>query len=194
MTNYQGGLPMPDPVKNKRDMYRRIVAGEFGNTLPRFFDLADWVASGRRFALWGVQHTSIAGFPGTRLDVPTAEVPARIAAGGFGADFVVSPMVHQVGRVLWEGNVCEIPGCGLVCSGNVSPAPGSWRRHMLAPRRWEGSAARVLLRSVLNPNSYADLETLLDSYPGHVVELSALDVCFGTCPDRNAVIWEVRAY
>jgi hypothetical protein len=104
-------------------------------------------------------------------------------------------MVHQVGRVQWEGDVCvRHDGPGLLCSGTVAPAPGSWRRHMLAPKRWEGSAATVLLRTVLNENSYDDLIALLETYPGHVVELSALDVCFGTVPGRNAVTWEVRQY
>lgn len=173
-----------------------MVRGDFGNTLPRFFSLAEWYGSDeyRRFRLWGVQHTSLPDFPGTRLDVARRDVEAVLSAGGFGADFVISPMVHQVGRVQWEGDVCEIPGRGLVCSGGVAPAPGSWRTHMRRPRLWEGSAARLLLAAVLNPNSRDDLQTLIDGYPGHVVELSALDCCFGTCPGRNAIIWEVRDY
>ncbi len=183
-------------ITNKREMYRRIVRGDFGNTLPRFFSWGDWIGSREffRFPLWGVQHTSIPGFPGTRLDVPTGDVERVIEAGGFGSDYCISPMVHQVGRVLWEGDVCEIPGAGLVCSGNSRPAPGSWRSHMKAPRLWERSAARRLLAEVLNPNSAADLAALLELYPCHVVELSALDVCFGSCQGRNAVVWEVRAY
>lgn len=183
------------PVTNKADMYRRIVAGEFGNTLPRWFDIRQWEADGPRYRLWGVQHTTVTGFPGTRLDVDTNDVFRTIRDGGFWGDYCISPMVHQVGNVLWEGDVClRHDGPGLLCSGNVNPAKGSWRRHMLSPRRWEGSAANALLRHVLNENSYDDLLCLLDGYPGHVVELTALDVCFGTCPDRNAVVWELRRY
>jgi hypothetical protein len=113
--------------------------------------------------------------------------------GGFNGDYNISPMMAQEGRqVLWEGDVCLGPG--LLCSGHANPAPGSWRTHMKNPRLWEGSAASVLLRSVLNENSHDDLMTLVDLYPDHVVELSALNVCFGTVPGRNAVIWEVRKY
>jgi hypothetical protein len=65
---------------------------------------------------------------------------------------------------------------------------------MLAPRLWEGSAARGLLRAVLNPNSYDDLMEMIGVYPNHVVEMSVLDCCFGTVPGRNAVVWEVRRY
>lgn len=178
-------------------MYARLCAGEFGNTVPRYSRIIDWRDSPdySRYILWGVQHATKAAFPGTRLDVPRQDVAARVATGGFGTDYVISPMVHQVGRVLWEGDVCQRhDGAGLLCSGTVSPAPGSWRRHMLAPRRWEGSAAPALLRSVLNENSYDDLMILLETYPEHVVELTALDVCFGTCPHRNGVVWEVRSY
>jgi hypothetical protein len=184
------------PVLTKREMYRRLVAGEFGNTLPRYFSLGEWHDSAdyARYVLWGVQHASISAFPGTRLDVPRQDVAVVAHNGAFGMDYVISPMVHQVGRVQWEGDVYDHPERGLICSGNLDPAPGSWRKHMLAPRLWEGTAARVLLRQVLNANSYDDLESLVARFPGHVVEFSALDCCFGTHPGRNAVIWEVRRY
>lgn len=187
---------MKSAVSSKADMYRRSVAGEFGNTLPRFFTIREWwAASPRPGFLWGVQHTAIAGFPGTRLNVPTEDVTILVTDHGFGADYVISPMLHQYGRVQWEGDVCSRwDGPGLICSGSLKPAPGSWRRHMLAPRLWEGTAATILLRYVLNDNSYDDVQSLIEDYPDHVVELSALDCCVGTKEHRNAVIWEVRKY
>lgn len=187
---------MRAPVTNKADMYRRIVAGEFGNTLPRWFDVDKWLGSSgfNMYRLWGVQHASITNFPGTRLDVNRTDVVKLIQTGGFGKSYCISPMVHQIGNVQWEGDVWIDDFKGLSCSGNMAPAPGSWRRHMLAPRLWEWSRARALLRHVLNGNSYDDLTDLLELYPGHVVELSALDCCFGTCRGRNAVVWECRKY
>lgn len=184
------------PVLTKRDMYPRLVAGEFGNTLPRYFRLSEWhdSADHAQFLLWGVQHTTKAAFPGTRLDVPRQDVGVCVAVGDFGRDYCISPMVHQVGHVQWEGDVYDHPERGLICSGNVGPAPGSWRSHMKKPQLWEGAAARVLLRSVLNPNSFDDLLELVSRFPCHVVELSTLDVCFGTLKNRNAIIWEVRKY
>lgn len=185
------------PVTTKRDMYTRLVAGEFGNTLRRWFNWSSWFfdRAAEKYELWGVQHASIAGFPGTRLDVPRRNVARTIQEGGFGDDYVISPMIHQIGAVRWEGDVCRRhDGPGLLCSGNLNPANGSWRRHMLAPKRWEGSAANILLRHILNENSYDDLMILLDTYPDHIVEFSALDVCFGTVPGRNAIVWELRRY
>ena len=184
------------PVLTKAEMYRMLQAGAFGNTIPRWFDLHEWRARGHchRYELWGVQHSTKPAFPGTRLDVHWRDVDAVVECNGFGRDYCISPMVHQVGAVQWEGDVYDHPERGLICSGNVGPAPGSWRTHMKAPRLWEGSAARSLLRHVLNPNSYEDLMVLVENYPNHVCELSALDVCFGTVPNRNAVVWEVRRY
>lgn len=184
-----------NPVTTKADMYRRLIAGEFGNTIPRWFDYDRWCDEGRsRYRLWGVQHTAKPAFPGTRLDVLGDEVSALLIDNGFGSDYCISPMVHQVGRVQWEGDVYDHPERGLICSGNFAPRPGSWRTHMKAPRLWEFTAARMLLRHVMNPNSHADLMELIGRFPGHVVELSALDVCFGSVSHRNAVVWEVRRY
>lgn len=176
-------------VLTKADCYRRIITGEFGNTLPRYFDVHDWwdYDDWRKYELWGVQHTSIPGFPGTRLDVPRDEVIPMLPQ--FNGHYCISPMVHQVGTVLWEGDVTEDGAYG-----HALPAKGSWRQHMKYPDVWTGSARTVLLRSVLNENSYEDLLILLDKYPDHAVELSALSTCFGTVPHRNAVIWEVRKY
>jgi len=52
----------------------------------------------------------------------------------------------------------------------------------------------MVLRKHLNPNSLDDLSTVLDRWPGHVVELSAVEGCFGTVPGRNGIVWEVRNY
>lgn len=187
---------MRDPVLTKADMNRRLVAGEFGNTNPQWRDLAEWERdpAARRFTHWGLRHTTIAAFAGTRLNVVSSEVKWHVGTLFDWRDFNISPMIWCVGNVQWEGDVYDHPERGLICSGAVGPKPGTWRTHMLAPRLWEGSAARALLRSVLNPNSHDDLLELVARYPNHVYELSALDVCFGTVPDRNAVLWEVRRY
>lgn len=192
---------MRPPVRTKADMYARITAGEFGNTLPRWFAhhwhewLYDSSVPGAP-TLWGVQHTTIAGFPGTKLNVPTAAVRDTIEDGGFGDDFCLSPMIAALPGlgVRWEGDVSRDEVGRVYCSGTPNPPLGSWRTHMKRPKLTQGAAALALLRAVLNENSYDDLMLLLDDYPGHVVELSACDKCYGTHKGRNAILWEVRAY
>jgi hypothetical protein len=96
-------------------------------------------------------------------------------------------------RVIWEGDIMNdraLPG--LSAWGHRNAVSGSWRTHMKTPACWTGISAKMLLREVLNPNSYADLESLLEHYPDHVIELSALAVNFGTVPHRYAIICEVR--
>lgn len=182
------------PVLNKVDMYRRLSAGEFGNTNPSWDGVTEWTRRRqfKDYPLWGVR-SKVAGDPKTKLNTPVYEVERYCVDNGlFLAN--ISPMV-KAWSVLWEGDICQRwDGAGLLCSGNAGVEPGSWRTHMKKPRLWEGSAATRLLRHVLNENSYDDLMILLDKYPDHVVELSALNHCFGTVPGRNAVVWEVRRY
>lgn len=191
---------MADAVRTKAEMYRRLAAGAFGNTVLQYFDVAAWAASpdAVRYATWGVR-TLTPGGP-CRLNCPRAEVAAT--AGGFAA------AGHRVNVSLMIDAVCTVTAwleafdsaAGLVVEGVEAPdtAGGwTWRNSMPDParrRRWEGAAARCVLRRHLNPNSLDDLAAVLDHFPGHVVEMSATDRCFGTVPHRNTVVWEVRGY
>jgi hypothetical protein len=56
---------------------------------------------------------------------------------------------------------------------------------------WQG---RLLLRGAMTPSSWADFETLLERYPGHVLEVSVYSSCLGDVSGRNALVWEVRRY
>lgn len=177
-------------------MYVRLAAGEFGNTVGQFFSVRSWVNSGdpERYDWWGVR-TLVPGGP-CRLNCPTAEVADT--AFGFRVPFNISMMVDRVATVTAWLEVWDSP-TGLVVEGIEWPdvAGGwAWRNSMPDPtrrRHWEGVAARTVLRRHLNANSLEDLEVLLDQYPDHVVELSALDRCLGTVPHRNGVVWEIRA-
>jgi hypothetical protein len=61
-------------------------------------------------------------------------------------------------------------------------------------RQVYGLAAAHLIQRYLDQNSQEWLWHLLDSYPGHVVEFSVYDKCWGTVPGYNSVFWEVRQY
>lgn len=191
---------MPLPVTSKREMYARLAAGEFGNTIPQFFSVADWLAApdSRRFSLWGVRSARTSMHPACRLNCPAAEVPGY-AAQHFPDGPNISMMVDAVAGVGAWLEVWDSPS-GLVVEGVEHPdtAGGwTWRNSMREPtrrRHWSGVAARLVLARHLNENSRADLAGLLDRFPDHVVELSALDRCIGSVPHRNGIVWEVRAY
>lgn len=177
---------MKTPVTTKSQMYSLMAAGAFGNVSPAWTDYNEW-ARGPRFGLWGLRHRTTPGFRGTRLNVPTEEVRNHLETAFGMRGYNISPMTP--GRVLWEGDVTEFYACG-----NLSPVSGTWRTHMKKPVQWRNTQARCYFRAYMTPDSYDDLQILLESYPDHVVELSILDSCYGTVPGRNAVVWEVRKY
>ena len=183
-------------VTNKAAMYQLLSEGAFGNTIAQFFSVEDWQASAdrRRFPLWGVR-TLTPGGP-CRLNCPSDEVAAVFAQyTGAGQAANISAMVSAVYLARWMGDVFE-DHTGLRCYGIEYPRQGlSWRLAMPVDGvETRGLAARQLLRRHLNASSLADLEAVLECWPGHVVELTAFDCCVGQVPGRNAVIWEVRYY
>ncbi len=186
-----------DRIGNKKQAYAALVAGHCGNYIRNYFSLAEWEnreKEHRHWPLWGIRSFKPAD-PRARLNVPRDEV-VRYVTSKFLPDESVSisqMITAKGGNVLWEGDVWRSTE-GLMCSGNLAPAPGTWRQHMARPRLWQRTAARLLLENMLNSNSLRDLYGVLDRFEGHVVELSACDFCLGVLPGRNAAVWEVRDY
>ncbi len=179
------------PITNKTQMYAALAAGEFGNTIGQYFSVEEWEQSddSRRYQQWGVRSLTVGG--PCRLFCPSAEV-ARTAKD-FNCPFNISCMVDVVATVTLWADVYDSASGLTVCGIEYPEKGGSWRKLMpVYAREWRGTAARMMLRKNLNPNSYDDLEEVFRRYPGHVIELSALDICMGVVPHRNAVIWECR--
>lgn len=178
-------------ITTKRQMYAMLAAGAFGNTVPAFDGLDAWLARSKQWScpLWGVR-SFMSGDPRMRLDLPTAHVPAYCRTA-FGSDrFTVSPMVDQ--WLTYRAEVFDSPQ-GLVCRQVIGHRELKWRQ-AFARHGYEvgGSVAAMMIRHFLNGNSFDDLMDLFDRYPGHVVELTAMERCYGTLALRNAVVWEVR--
>ena len=181
--------PRPPAIRTKMQFQALQTAGVLGNCLPTFFTVDNWLESRPApGALWGVQHTKIAGFPHTRLNTPTEEVADQVRF--FGPDYKIAPMV-PAGSIIWEGDIRYDPA--LTCFGHYKPEPGSWRKHMRTPDVFQGVAAEGVL-ALMSPSSREDLRDLFDLYPDHVIETSVMNRNFGMLPNRNSVIWEVRLY
>jgi hypothetical protein len=188
---------MKSPVTTKADMYKRLAAGEFGSTIPQYFSLADWLNSGQLWIeFWGVR-TMTPGGP-CRLNCPVIDVVAtarEFEAAGHRVN--ISMMVDKVATVTAWLELWDSP-TGFVVEGIEWPKTPewTWRNSMPDPdkrKRWEGIAARMVLKRHLNANSLEDVWQLIEDYPDHVIEMSSLDRCIGTVPHRNHVCWEVRA-
>ena len=182
---------MAERITSKKRMYELLGAGAFGNTVKAFMSLDEWLGRDGRWdaPLWGVR-SLVAGDPRAKLDVPTGEVAGYCRQTFRDGEFNITPMVDPM--LVWRGQVFRSHD-GLVCEGAAGLRHLKWREVMARhAREWSGSAATALLRHTLNDNSFDDLQTLLDTYPDHVVEFTALERCFGTVPGRNSVVWEVR--
>lgn len=185
-------------ITSKRDMYRRLARGAFGNTIPQYFSVESWIDScdAYRYPSWGVRSATIAGHPACKLFLPRQEV-ADYAKQHFADGVNISMMVDAVARVTSMLHVAEIDGQGLIVDGVLEPKQGAnWRVEMASNRRrqFDGVTAKLILERYLNPNSLEDLCDVLETFPGAVVELSTVEQCIGTIANRNAVVWEVRHY
>jgi hypothetical protein len=186
------------PIASKAQMYELLAGGAFGNTIPQFFSVEQWLASpdSKVYKTWGVR-TLTPGGP-CRLFCPVAEV--RATAESYiarGEKINISCMIDAVCEVTLWGEVYDDPNdSGLKVYGiEYPPKGGSWRDLMPTKgRTWEGLAARGILQKHMSPSSLADLWAIFDLWPEHVVEFSAVDRNFGTIPGRNCVVWEVRKY
>ncbi len=183
-----------DVIRYKDEMYKLLAAGAFGNTIPQYFSLAEWYAANPPWdSIWGVR-TLTPGGP-CALQVHMLAVPQIVR------DFAphkpnISVMIDAIRTVtLWANVLDGDAGIVLDCIEYPDTKAGStWRKPLEPWRHLEGVAARLMLHKHLNANSYDDLLNLMELYPRHVYELSAVEGCYGTVPGRNAVMWEVRNY
>lgn len=177
-------------VKDKQTMYRMLSSGAFGNTLPMFFSVESWQASpvAKQYESWGLRAMR-PGDKQLKLYVPSADVPQLAREFTYGVN--ISPMVDMY--KVFRGEVIELDS-GLYLWGTFS-MQGQWREALgQLSKGYTLTNAKRIMRIVLNENSYDDIMALLDLYPQHTVEFTALDRCLGLCQGRNAVIWEVRDY
>ena len=56
-----------------------------------------------------------------------------------------------------------------------------------------GPGVKLLCKQFMDTDSYDDLNTLLDLYPGHTIEFSCFDRRLGS-HHRNTIFWEVRFF
>jgi hypothetical protein len=179
------------PVTNKQDFVKRYKAGEFGNGAPTWDTASDCLLSGYcddvhiRNRVTGAK--TWYSLPIERLEEVWEE--AVLAYGA--ANLYVSGMCPH-DKTLLQGEVMQSEQ-GLYLYGTRVPKP---MREALAIEAFEksGTIANCLLRSTLCPNSYEWLQVLLDRYPFHVVEFTALSCEWGTCSGFNTCYWEVRTY
>jgi hypothetical protein len=186
-------------VKNKAEMYRKLYRGDFGNTVPMWFDISKWYSDTMAIPYDGIEWWGIRSLtPGgpCKLNCHDSLVfPIACEYQRLGHKINISPMIDRLVTVTMWANVFR-SDTGLVLECIENPDKGSnWRADMpTKAKSYSGITALLLLRKHLNADTFDDLLILLREYPDSVVELSATEQQFGTVPGRNAIIWEVRNY
>lgn len=187
------------PVKTKADFVRRYLAGEFGNRAPSWETVEDYL----RDDYVGPVHlrNRVAGGP-TFYDVPNQGAIRQVhtqalMAGAEPGSFYVSAMAPTEktaiqGEVMQSEPDGERSGLELYYTRVKKPMREALREE--ADRVW-GVTSSGLLRAYMDVNSYEWLQTLIDRYPGHVIEFSTYWTKWGSLfPHYNTVFWEVRLY
>lgn len=185
-------------VDSKRDFVRRYQRGEFGNCSPTYDSLDEFFAEPHPTdALYHIRNRVPQGK--TFYDVPTRQVPSiwKYATTELNirpADLYISAMCPTE-RTLYQGYL-----------GNKDPVKALWEFHWTDVKRpmrdalaershiYYGPWGPTMAKSKMTPVSADWLDFLIQEYPGHVIEFTVLEVCWGTVPHHNTLFWEVRNY
>lgn len=178
---------MPRPVLTKRDFVRRYKLGEFGNAAPTWDSIGEWLDSGYS----GRVHIRSREAGDRTFYNVLGPVHAQDCADQL-EDYYVSAMAPH-GKGLIQGEV-QRSNNGLELYWTSAHLPMREAFAKYGGVADTGLTAKLLLQKVMDPMSYEWLEYLLEAYPDHVVEFSSFGVNWGTIPNRNTVIWEVRKY
>lgn len=179
----------PEPVRSKADFVRRYAAGEFGNRSPTY---QTWPELNSQGSSWRRYHLRcrIAGGP-THYNLDYFQAVKLWRACHNPGDWYCSEMApHEFGTIQGEvhqtTNHLDLTYASAELPMREALAKGS--------RFAQGITATAILKSYMDGASWDWLNYLLGAYPGHVVEFSCFDCCWGTVPHHNTVIWEVRNY
>lgn len=197
------GLTRP-PVLDKTDMYKRWMAGEFGNSIECWLSLDDFYADveagkwprGNKVALR--YRGKLPGSPICIYDIPTMELPRKVEE--------VLQQYPDAERDLLVVNSSENDDSSLIVQGEVMIADG--RLYLMYTRAKKkmrlafkeeclhafGLKAKLILDYVMQPvpREWLD-EMLYVHYPDHVVEFSVWEKPWGTL-NWNTIMWECRLY
>jgi len=181
------------PVLTKKDFVVRYKNGEFGNASPSWNTLQEYKDSGYCDGLIHIRNRIAGGHTwyDTHPSLVSKVWRTALEAGYSESDLYISAMAPTE-KTIFQGEVQQSPvGLQLYYTTVAKPMRDALKTEA---EQIAGLRAVGLLRYYLCPKSYDWINTLLDRYPGHVVEFSTYGVEWGTLPGFNTVFWEVRLY
>jgi hypothetical protein len=181
------------PVLTKHDFVQRYSEGEFGNRAPTWNTYDEWLADRYRFPedqLYHIRSRARGGV--TYYDQDSLGVMQTYDSKyAHDAKYYLSCMCPTE-KTLIQGEVQQgVNGLEMFYSCIARPMREALK---IENESVSGVRCTQLLRYYLCPNSYEWLQVLLDRYPEHVIEFTTFSVNWGTLPNFNTVVWEVRKY
>lgn len=187
-------------VLSKRQNYRLWQGGAYGNKLRSWRSVASWRESG--FSGMVVLRTLMGGNGPCLYNLTRDEAEGELSHWiweGIPYEKITVDEAAPAERVILQGeylnDICELDGQS--CWGYFKHSRmkvqmrDALRRQPLLSR---GLRSDLLLRESMSPSSYSDWQLLLETYPGHVLEVSVYEGFLGDIPGRNALVWEARRY
>lgn len=187
------------PVLTKVDFVRRFQNDEFGNRGPMWSSVDQFLSDVDPLAtvgkLYHLRNRVAGGL--TYYNVPGGHELLDIAyhqaiqRGVKPEDIYVAEMAPTERTTLQGELMLTERGLYLYYTKVRKPM-----RDALAERSYEtrGLTARDILLAHLDTASWEWINVLLERYQDHVIEFSTYNIAWGTIPNRNTVVWEVRKY
>ena len=183
---------MNQPLDTKAKMYAALLGGRLGNHAMAWDSLEALAASPYRGHV-SLRAKDVAN-PVRLYHLKFDDVPGAVAGlpeAQHAAELVFSESPPDAERTL-QGEVMRGVGGRLALTYSYYPAPMRLAFEKETLHAF-GLVADLLLRAHLDPCDRDWLMTLLDDYPGHVIEFSGFRVPVGVLR-RRMLVWEVRLY
>ncbi len=181
-------------IPTKADMYKLYQDGRFGNKLRTWTTERDYENSGYTAPVV-LRYKGSTGGKWCAYGVAPKDVKTTISkweAEGASRSLIVFNESAPDDKLILQGEVMRsTEHLSLRYSKMKAPMRVALSE---APLHAGGMKAVSVLKSTMDPESWEDLNTLLDEYDGAVVEFSVWDTTLGSLPRRNTVFWEVRHY
>jgi hypothetical protein len=187
---------MTTPVRHKQRNYELWTTGAFGNRLRAWQNPDEYHRSGFPGRVVLRYLGGSVGGQWCRYNLMpdvVDEVIAELVAEGAEYNKIMVNEAAPDSHVIFNGELWT--GADPVDALLYSTVRAHMRPALAAEqRKAHGLASRMILRSLMTPSSYEDLQVLVEQYDNHAIELSIFSICVGDIPGRNALVWEVRQY
>lgn len=180
----------PSIIATKRQMYRAMTEGRFGNCMPVYTTLVAAMASPHDWI--GVRSLNV-GDPVRLYHVwrPTLQVALAAKNAHRRTDLIFSQADNPDCERKIQG---ELTRNHLGLHFKYTHRQEAMRIALELDSHWaSGFVAKRLLERYVDPAGIDNLKELLDKWPDHVIEFTEYAVPVGTHP-ATTLIWEVRRY